>query len=104
MKVCITVPRPSTYSSYTTQNPLTLYFSIYHIYILTLLSSLSPTIGAQKVPKEGKEGLKYGVSITDSCVGWEETERILEVFAKGVRERREAKKSQNGVSTTNRHS
>jgi len=60
--------------------------------------------GAQKVPKEGKEGLKYGVSITDSCVGWEETERILEVFAKGVRARRETKSSQNGVSTTNGHS
>jgi 3-deoxy-7-phosphoheptulonate synthase len=32
--------------------------------------------GNQKVPKDLKE-LKYGVSITDACVGWETTERML---------------------------
>ena len=45
--------------------------------------------GAQKVPKEGKEGLKYGVSITDACIGWDTTEEVLEILAKSVRKRRE---------------
>ena len=44
--------------------------------------------GAQKVPKEGKEGLKYGVSITDACIGWDTTEEVLETLAKSVRKRR----------------
>lgn len=26
--------------------------------------------GSQKVGQDGKDGLKYGVSITDSCIGW----------------------------------
>lgn len=46
--------------------------------------------GAQKVPKEGKAGLKYGVSITDACIGWEDTESVLEVLAKAVAQRRES--------------
>ena len=45
--------------------------------------------GNQKVPKEGKAGLKYGVSITDACIGWEDTESVLEVLAKAVAQRRE---------------
>lgn len=45
-------------------------------------------LGNQKVPKEGKAGLKYGVSITDACIGWEDTESVLEVLAKAVAERR----------------
>jgi 3-deoxy-7-phosphoheptulonate synthase len=45
-------------------------------------------LGAQKVPKEGKDGLKYGVSITDACIGWEDTEAVLEMLAKAVAERR----------------
>ncbi|MCJ1395489.1 Phospho-2-dehydro-3-deoxyheptonate aldolase amt16 [Xylographa bjoerkii] len=45
--------------------------------------------GAQKVPPEGKAGLKYGVSITDACIGWDDTEVVLEVLAQAVRKRRE---------------
>ena len=41
------------------------------------------------MPKEGKAGLKYGVSITDACIGWEDTETVLEVQAKAVVQRRE---------------
>lgn len=26
--------------------------------------------GSQKVGPDGRDGLKYGVSITDSCIGW----------------------------------
>ncbi|KAI4253370.1 MAG: hypothetical protein LQ352_003726 [Teloschistes flavicans] len=45
--------------------------------------------GSQKVPPEGKAGLKYGVSITDACIGWEDTEKVLEELAQAVRKRRE---------------
>ncbi|ETI28790.1 3-deoxy-7-phosphoheptulonate synthase [Cladophialophora carrionii CBS 160.54] len=45
--------------------------------------------GNQKVPPEGKSGLKYGVSITDACIGWEDTEVVLEVLANAVKKRRE---------------
>ncbi|CAD6577588.1 MAG: Phospho-2-dehydro-3-deoxyheptonate aldolase amt16 [Alectoria sarmentosa] len=58
--------------------------------------------GAQKVPKEGKEGLKYGVSITDACIGWDTTEEVLEVLAKSVRKRRQVL-GMNGHQETNGH-
>ena len=45
--------------------------------------------GAQKVSPEGKAGLKYGVSITDACIGWSDTEEVLERLAKATRKRRE---------------
>lgn len=45
--------------------------------------------GNQKVPKEGKAGLKYGVSITDACINWEDTETVLEELAGAVAKRRE---------------
>ncbi|WP_188190490.1 3-deoxy-7-phosphoheptulonate synthase [Nonomuraea sp. SYSU D8015] len=35
-----------------------------------------------------REGLTYGQSITDACVGWDETERLLGVLAEAVRSRR----------------
>jgi len=45
--------------------------------------------GAQKVPAEGKAGLKYGVSITDACIGWEDTEKVLAELAEAVAARRQ---------------
>lgn len=45
--------------------------------------------GNQKVPKEGKAGLKYGVSITDACIGWEDTVSVLDLLANAVKKRRE---------------
>lgn len=33
--------------------------------------------GTQPFPKEGPASLKYGVSITDACLGWDVTERML---------------------------
>ncbi len=39
------------------------------------------------MPAEGKAGLKYGVSITDACIGWHDTELVLEELAAAVRER-----------------
>lgn len=58
--------------------------------------------GAQKVPKEGKEGLKYGVSITDACIGWDTTEEVLEILARSVRKRRNLL-GMNGHQETNGH-
>lgn len=51
-------------------------------------TSLANTIlGNQKVPPEGKSGLKYGVSITDACINWEDTETVLENLAQAVHKR-----------------
>lgn len=44
--------------------------------------------GNQKVPPEGKAGLKYGVSITDACINFESTETVLDELAKAVQARR----------------
>lgn len=44
--------------------------------------------------KEGRQDLKpgqpleYGKSITDACLGWEDSERVLEMLAQAVRKRR----------------
>lgn len=48
------------------------------------------------MPKEGKAGLQYGVSITDACIGWQDTEAVLDLLAQAVKKRREVL-SQNGV-------
>lgn len=52
--------------------------------------------GTQKVPKEGKQGLQYGVSITDACIGWQDTENVLGLLAQAVKKRR-AVLSKNGA-------
>lgn len=49
---------------------------------------LTQNPGNQKVPAEGKAGLKYGVSITDACIDWAETEKVLENLAEAVKQRR----------------
>lgn len=42
------------------------------------------------LPKDGgKDALKYGVSITDSCIDWETTADVLEKLAIAVRARRD---------------
>jgi 3-deoxy-7-phosphoheptulonate synthase len=53
--------------------------------------------GNQKVPPEGKAGLKHGVSITDACIHLEDTEAVLENLAQSVRARRQ-KMAANGES------
>ena len=47
--------------------------------------------GKQIIGPEGREGLKYGVSITDACIGWEDTKIVLEHLAEAVRTRRKVK-------------
>ncbi|MCZ7648706.1 MAG: 3-deoxy-7-phosphoheptulonate synthase [Planctomycetota bacterium] len=49
---------------------------------LTLESNLKP---GKQVWKEGAR-LEYGVSITDGCIGWDETETLLREMAETVRE------------------
>lgn len=46
--------------------------------------------GKQSMPSdaEGKSGLKYGVSITDSCVSWETTVDMLKGLSQAVQDRR----------------
>jgi 3-deoxy-7-phosphoheptulonate synthase len=56
---------------------------------VTDVSSLGLNLlGSQKVPAEGKAGLKYGVSITDACIDFESTETVLDGLAKAVQTRR----------------
>ena len=45
-------------------------------------------IGSQGIPKEGTSALKYGVSITDNCLGWDDTELAIEKLATAVKRRR----------------
>ena len=45
-----------------------------------LESNLNP--GNQKI--DSSQELQYGVSITDACIGWEETERLLRDFHKAL--------------------
>ncbi|ODQ68439.1 synthase [Nadsonia fulvescens var. elongata DSM 6958] len=52
--------------------------------------------GRQDVPAVedgGKDALKYGISITDSCINWEDTVTVLENLADSVRARREIVKA-----------
>ena len=39
------------------------------------------------------EPLTYGQSITDACIGWEDSETILETLAQGIQKRRQFKQS-----------
>jgi 3-deoxy-7-phosphoheptulonate synthase len=36
----------------------------------------------------GREGLRYGQSVTDACIGWDETTSVLERLAAAARQRR----------------
>ena len=44
--------------------------------------------GRQDVPPEGPAALKHGVSITDACVDWETTVRMMEELNEAVGKRR----------------
>ena len=55
---------------------------------IMLESNLFP--GNQKFSGSFEE-LKYGVSITDSCIGWQETEEILLAAAEDLRRYRKNK-------------
>jgi len=44
--------------------------------------------GNQKIPPTGAKDLKYGVSITDACIHWEDTLKVLQILAEAVATRR----------------
>lgn len=44
--------------------------------------------GRQDVPKTGRIGLKYGISITDACIDWDTTVEALRALAVAARARR----------------
>lgn len=46
--------------------------------------------GRQDVPASGPQDLRYGVSITDACIGWDDTAKALAMLAKAVRDGRTA--------------
>ena len=52
-------------------------------------------VGRQDVPAEGPCGLKRGVSITDACIHWEDTEVVLRNLAEAVKQRRKKHKENN---------
>ncbi|KAI8066928.1 3-deoxy-7-phosphoheptulonate synthase [Gilbertella persicaria] len=47
--------------------------------------------GRQDIPSEGPHRLKYGQSITDACIDWEDTVKVLDNLREGVRARRAAR-------------
>jgi 3-deoxy-7-phosphoheptulonate synthase len=51
--------------------------------------------GRQDIPVDGPEKLKYGCSITDACINFEDTVDVLQVLADAVRIRREKMSSGN---------
>ncbi|KAJ8139548.1 hypothetical protein OY671_007239, partial [Metschnikowia pulcherrima] len=51
--------------------------------------------GRQDVPPQeegGKDALKYGCSITDACIGFEDTVPVLQTLADAVKARRALRK------------
>jgi 3-deoxy-7-phosphoheptulonate synthase len=47
----------------------------------------SHLVGGRQDPRPGQP-LTYGQSITDACLGWDDTVPVLEALAKAVRARR----------------
>ena len=47
------------------------------------------TEGRQDIPSSGRAGLRYGQSVTDACISWENTVQVLDRLRQGVRGRRE---------------
>lgn len=68
--------------------------------IAVQIAAGSDKIAAVMIESNLKEGaqplsqnLTYGQSITDQCIGWEDTENVLEVLANAVKARRDNKSS-----------
>jgi 3-deoxy-7-phosphoheptulonate synthase len=51
----------------------------------------SHLVGGRQDLVAGKE-LVYGQSITDACIGWEDTVPMLELLGSAVRQRRKTKR------------
>lgn len=60
--------------------------------------------GKQDVGPGGRDALKYGVSITDACIGWDDTEKVLARLAQAVGKRQQLlSQKTNGVNGVNGH-
>ncbi|KAL2316355.1 putative phospho-2-dehydro-3-deoxyheptonate aldolase [Schizosaccharomyces pombe] len=44
--------------------------------------------GKQAIPEDDLSSMKYGVSVTDACIGWDDTTAVFEQLAAAVRSRR----------------
>ncbi|KAI7868618.1 3-deoxy-7-phosphoheptulonate synthase [Spinellus fusiger] len=49
--------------------------------------------GRQDIPSEGPHKLTYGQSITDACISWEDTVKVLNILREGVHIRRLARQT-----------
>lgn len=49
--------------------------------------------GRQDIPAEGAHRLTYGQSVTDACINWETTTKVLDRLREGVRARRAARQA-----------
>jgi len=58
-------------------------------FILGVMIESNLLEGRQDIPSSGPSGLKYGVSVTDACISWEQTVPVLDALAEGVRNRRQ---------------
>ncbi len=47
--------------------------------------------GKQSIPSDLKT-LKYGVSVTDECIGWDQTEKLLKDFAENISDKIESRR------------
>ena len=45
---------------------------------------------------QGRAGVRYGQSVTDGCIGWEESVPLLDNLAAAVRKRRERLRKRSG--------
>ncbi len=52
--------------------------------IMGVMIESNLNFGKQKIPTD-LSTLKYGVSVTDECIGWDETEEVLLSFAKNIK-------------------
>lgn len=48
----------------------------------------SHLVEGRQAIERGREGLRYGQSITDACIGWETMTEVLESLAQAVRAQR----------------
>lgn len=58
--------------------------------ILGVMIESNVVEGRQDIPSSGRAMLKYGQSVTDACVSWEQTVPMLDRLREGVRGRRDA--------------
>jgi 3-deoxy-7-phosphoheptulonate synthase len=59
-------------------------------YITGVMIESHINAGRQDVPSTGPQDLKHGVSITDACVDWQTTVKMLDELNEAVAKRREA--------------